>query len=333
MRHPSAVVLLLGNETETPREDDMLKGQRLLLTGLTGQVGGAFADQLAPHNQVWGLARFTRPDSRERAEQAGVRTLVGDYTTGEFPDTPPEIDYVIHVAANTKPGTAENGMVQNAEGTGLLMSRFRDVKGFIHVSASGCYMDHPDPMHLYRETDDIGGNTPFSPNYGPTKIAAEGVVRVLSRLYNIPATIARLDVSYGGNYDDGGLPGLHLDSVIEGRPIRLPAGRPCLHTPIHEDDMVRHLSAFARAASTPATTVNWGGPEGVRLEDWCRYLGELVGREPIFDFTDDSKILWGRILDTSFGRSLGMEWQVHWREGMRRMVEARHPEALVRTQA
>lgn len=307
----------------------MLKGKKILLTGLTGQVGGAFADQLAPHNEVWGLARFTRPGSRERAEQAGVHTLVGDYTTGDFPDHPNDIDYVVHVAANTKPGTAEIGMVQNAEGTGLLMHRFRNVKAFIHVSASGCYLDQPDPMHKYCETDDLGGNTPFSPNYGVTKTAAEGVVRVLSRLYKIPATIARLDVSYGGPYDDGGLPGIHLDAIIEGRPVRLPEGRPCLHSPIHEDDMVRHLSVFAKVASTPPTIVNWGGPEGVKLEDWCRYLGELVGREPIFEYAQ-TRALWGRITDTRFGREIGMEWQVGWREGMRRMVEERHPEALVK---
>jgi UDP-glucuronate 4-epimerase len=307
----------------------MLKGRKILLTGLTGQVGGAFADQLARENTVWGFARFTRPGSREAAEQAGVHIVVGDYTTGEFPDMPNDIDYVIHVAANTRPGTADNGMVQNAEGTGLLMHRFRGVKAFIHVSASGCYLDHPDPMHRYRETDDVGGNTPFSPNYGATKLAAEGVVRVLSRLYRIPTTIARLDVSYGGPYDDGGLPGIHLDAIIDGRPIRLPAGRLCLHSPIHEDDMVRHLAIFAKAAATPATLVNWGGTEGVALEVWCRYLGELVGREPIFDYAD-SMALWGRISDTSFGRELGMEWQVGWREGMRRMVEARRPDALAR---
>lgn len=92
--------------------------------------------------------------------------------------------------------------------------------------------------------------------------------------------------------------------------------------------MVRHLAVFARAASSPATIVNWGGPEGVLLEDWCRYIGELVGREPIFEY-GEGKTLWGRITDTDYGSSLGMEWQVKWKEGMRRMVEARRPDALV----
>ncbi|MEH6743056.1 NAD-dependent epimerase/dehydratase family protein [Hyphomonas sp.] len=306
----------------------MLKGKKILLTGLTGQVGGAFADQLAQDNDVWGLARYSSPGSRERAEQAGVKTIIGDFAKGELDDAPDEIEIVVHVAANTKPGTAENGMLQNAEGTGLLMHKYRHVDAFIFVSASGCYLDNPDPHHRYKETDDVGGTTPFAPNYGPTKLAAEGVVRTLSRINGTPATIARLDVSYGGPYDDGGLPGHHLESIIEGRPVLLPKGRPCLHSPIHEDDMVRHLAVFARAASSPATLVNWGGPEGVLLEEWCRYIGELVGREPIFEY-GAGKTLWGRITDTDYGTSLGMEWQVRWKEGMRRMVEARRPDALV----
>lgn len=306
----------------------MITDKTILLTGLTGQVGGAFADQLAPHNRVYGLARYSRPGSRERAESVGVVPVVGDFAKGEFDNCPVQVDYVVHVAANTKPGTADVGMLQNAEGTGLLMQRFRHAKAFIHVSASGCYVDDPDPMHRYVESDDIGGNTPFSPNYGSTKIAGEGVVRTLARLLNLPTTIARLDVSYGGPYDDGGLPGYHLDSIIDGRPVLLPKGRPCLHSPIHEDDMVRHLEVFARAASVPATIVNWGGPEGVLLEEWCTYLGELVGRPPVFEY-GEGKTLWGRILDGTHGRSLGMEWQVHWREGMKRMVQARRPDAFI----
>lgn len=306
----------------------MLKNKKILLTGLTGQVGGAFADQLAPHNTVFGLARYSRSGSRERAEQAGVKTVVGDFAAGDLDNAPEDVDVVVHVAANTKPGTGDNGMLQNAEGTGLLMQKYKHVKAFIFVSASGCYLDDPDPYHRYKETDDLGGFTPFSPNYGPTKLAAEGVVRTLSRINGTPATIARLDVSYGGPYDDGGLPGHHLEAIIAERPILLPKGRPCLHSPIHEDDMVRHLAVFEKIASSPVTIVNWGGPEGVPLEDWCRYIGELVGKEPKFEYAE-GKTLWGRILDTEFGASQGMEWQVRWREGMRRMVEARHPEALV----
>ena len=305
----------------------MLKGHRILLTGLTGQVAGAFAEQLGPVNEVWGLARYTKPGSRERVEKAGVKAVVGDFAKGEFPaDMPTSFDYVIHVAANTKPGTAEVGMTQNAEGSGLLMYHFRDCKAFLFVSNSSLYLDNPDPMHKYVETDHVGGWSPHSPNYGPTKLASEGAIRALCRIHNIPTTIARLNVAYGGPYDDGGMPGNYLEALIEGRPIKLPKGQPFMVTLIHEDDMVRHLEPMLNTASVPATVVNWAGGEGgVSVEDWVNYLGEITGITPKYEYVDGG-IPPNRIFSDAFPKKIGMDWTVKWRDGMRRMVELRHPE-------
>ena len=202
-------------------ERGVLKSKKILLTGLTGQVGGTFADALAPHNEVYGLARFSRSGSREHAEACGVRTIVGDFAANELGGIPEDLDCVIHLAANTKPGTAEVGMVQNAEGTGFLMHACRHARAFIYVSNNSLYADNPDPMHHYVETDHVGGNSPHSANYGPSKLAGEGVVRFLSRLYAMPSLIARLNVSYGSVYDDGGLPGNLLEALLAGKPIRV----------------------------------------------------------------------------------------------------------------
>ena len=38
----------------------MLKGTRLLMTGMTGQVGSSIAALLAPHNEIYGLAPIQR---------------------------------------------------------------------------------------------------------------------------------------------------------------------------------------------------------------------------------------------------------------------------------
>ncbi|MDB5447033.1 MAG: dependent epimerase/dehydratase [Phenylobacterium sp.] len=303
----------------------MLHGRKILLTGLTGQVGGTFADALAPHNEVYGLARFSRPGSREHAEAAGVRTIVGDLAENRLDGIPNDLDVVIHLAANTKPGTAEVGMRENAEGTGFLMHRCRGAKAFIFVSNNSLYADHPDPLHRYAETDHVGGNSPHSANYGPTKLAAEGVVRFLCRLYGTPTLIARLNVSYGSVYDDGGLPGNLLEALIAGRPIKLAKSRATTMSPISETDMLRHLEPMVRACSVPATIVNWGGDEAVGIEEMARYMAELIGVEPKFDFTDEG-VVPNRITDPSFGRSIGLEWRVPWRAGIKDMIQARHPE-------
>lgn len=304
----------------------MLKGKRILITGATGQIGGSIADRIAPHNELWAFARFSAPGSRERLERLGVKCVYGDLAKGEFGALPREFDHVIHLAANTKPGTAEVGMVQNAEATGLLMNHVRSSGDFLHVSTCGVYSDHLDDLERKKtETDDVGGDTPFSPNYGPTKTAAEGVARTLARLLDLRTTIARMDVSYGGPYDDGGLPGNVLEKLIHKQPIRLPKSRKLKLTLIHDDDISDHLEHLFRAASVPAFVVNWGGPDGVFVEDWVRYLAGLVGVEPVFEF-DDRMNLPHTILDTARGRSIGLEWKVPWPEGMRRMVQVRHPE-------
>ncbi len=307
----------------------MLKGKRLLLTGLTGQVGGAFAEALAPHNEVWGFARYSASGSQERFAAMGVKTVKGDFATGQFADLPGDFDAVIHLAANTKPGTQEVGMVQNAEGTGLLMHHCRASKAFVHVSTLGVLSEHTDPLRKKSETDEIGGATPHSPNYGPTKTAAEGVARTLCRLYGLPTTIARIHCAYGGPYDDGGLPGGYLTKILERSPIRLSPSRRIHVTPVHEDDMLGHLEPLIAAASVPAFVVHWGGDQPVALEDLANHIGALVGVAPIFEWSEAGNFP-NTLVDTTRGASIGMRWNIPWKEGVRRMIQARRPDIALR---
>ena len=307
----------------------MLEGAKVLITGLTGQVGAAIAAAHAGRCEMWGLARFTRPGSREACEALGVHPVHADLALGDFEAVPDDFDYVLHFAAKTRPGSAEVGMVQNAEATGLLMHHCRKAKAFLHVGTNAVYMDNTDPHHIYRETDHLGGSTPRAPNYGATKVAAEGVARTLARLYKLPTTIARLNVPYGAAFD--GLPGRQLQDMIDGNPINVPT-RPCFHAPIHEDDLAAHIEPLLRAAAVPAVVVNWGGDEGVNVVEWVNYLGEITGLTPRFNFTD-VKALPNFISDTSRGREIGLTWKVHWKDGMRRMVQARHPEIQLRDPA
>jgi hypothetical protein len=72
--------------------------------------------------------------------------------------------------------------------------------------------------------------------------------------------------------------------------------------------------------------VNWAGSETVSVEDYCAYMGELVGVEPIFDYTTDAHTpLWP---DVTYMHQVLGETKVPWREGFRRMIEIRHPDLL-----
>ncbi len=305
----------------------MLDGKKVLITGLTGQVGQVIARVHAPRCEMWGLARYTRTGSREETEAMGVKPVYGDVALGNFDDLPDDFDYVIHCAAVTKPGTAETGMAQNAEGPGLLLHHCRKAKAFLHVSTTVCYTDNPDPFHRYTETDHLGSDYPRAPNYSSSKVGGEAVVRTLARIHKVPVTIARLNVPYGRT-EDGGMPGAHLDALVEGREILLPA-RFCSHSPFHEDDLAGHIEPLLGAASVPATVVNWGGDTGVLVVDWLNYMAELIGVRPNIRFLDE-KILPSYILDPTRGREIGMTWTIPWKEGMRRMIVERYPDIAAR---
>ncbi|MDR7103665.1 NAD(P)-dependent oxidoreductase [Croceicoccus sp. BE223] len=305
-----------------------IKGKTILVTGATGQLAGAVARGLVGDNEVIALARFSAPGSREALEAAGVTCVRGDYVTRDFDEAPEKVDYVFHAAANTKPTTMDEGMRDNAEGTAFLMHRYRDAKGFLHVSATGCYAAHPDPEHVFTEDEPLGGSTYFAPMYGVSKTATEGVVRSLCRIYDLPTIIGRMNVAYGGPYFDGGLPGRQLDQLLADEPIRLQRGQRWFQAPIHEDDITRHALIMLEKATVPATIVNWGGDEGVEVEAWVRHLGRLVGKEPIFEYDDRPRAAsW--IGDHSRRIALGCECKVDWREGMKRMIRARRPDVTI----
>ena len=77
----------------------------------------------------------------------------------------------------------------------------------------------------------------------------------------------------------------------------------------------------------PATVVNWGGP-AVSIEEWCAELGALTGLEPKLEVTE--KTLPPLPLDLTRMHELVGQARVDWRDGLRRMVEARNPELLAK---
>jgi UDP-glucuronate 4-epimerase len=304
----------------------MLHGQRILMTGMTGQVGGSLAEQMAPTNEVFGLARYTAPGSLAAMEKLGVIPVRCDYTSGDFSMVPAEVDFVIHVAADTDPVTIDEGIRQNAEGTGLLFNHCRAAKGWFYTSTTGVYWDHPDPLYAYKETDRCGGSTRVTTrfHYGTSKFAGEAVARTLSRLHAVPLIIARLNWSYGkAGY--GGLPGMIADMVLTGRPIDVHPDWPFMGSPIHEDDLVASIGPFLEAATVGGTIINWAGDDALSNVDLANYIGELVGMTPSFVMTREARA-YPRVTDNTRRLDVYGQCRVKWRDGIRRMITDRHPE-------
>ncbi|MGH3560309.1 MAG: NAD-dependent epimerase/dehydratase family protein, partial [Mycobacterium sp.] len=98
------------------------------------------------------------------------------------------------------------------------------------------------------------------------------------------------------------------------------------YNPVHEDDIVATIPKLLEVASVPATTVNWAGHQTVSLQEWCAYLGSLVGREPKFE--ESAQALHGVPTDvTRMHEAVGVT-KVDWHDGMRRMAAKFHPELV-----
>ena len=298
-----------------------LEGQRILVTGPTGQVGLPIALGLAGANEVWGIARFSDASARERLEAAGVRCVTTDLATTDFTHLPGEFDCVLNFAvAKGGDGDWDHDLAANAESVGLLVQHYRTVRAVLHCSSTAVYQ-HQGPDHELRETDPLGDNhRVLFPTYSLAKIAAEAVARTAAREHDVPTTIARLNVPYG---DNGGWPAWHALFLRGDAPIPLHPERPNRFNPIHEDDILAGIPSLLAAASVPATIVNWGG-EPSSIEEWCTYLGELTGLPVRFDETTDT--IGSVTIDRSKLRSLAPAPTVDLHDGLARMVAARFPD-------
>lgn len=293
-------------------------GGRILITGPAGQLAFPVAADLAARNEVWGIARFSAAGSRDRLESVGVRTAAVDLADPDWSRLPADFDYVLHFAADITGDDFDRAIRINAEGTGLLMDQFRSAKATLVVSSTVVYDIDADPQRAFEERDPLGDSKPlFGRTYPISKIAQEAVARTQCRRLAMPTTIARMNLSYGGN---GGLPAYQLDALRRGDAVTV-AAEETFHNPIHESDVIETVPRLLEAAAVPATITNWGGNETVSMREYCDYLGELEGREVVYE--EIPGFIRSRAVGTTRQHELIGPCRVSWREGMRQLVEQR----------
>ena len=299
-----------------------LTGQRILVTGVTGQVAGPLARRLVEAgNTVYGTSRFSDAAARQKVADAGVVPVAVDLETAEFGEFPEGLDYVIHMAVSKDPDFAR-ALAANAEGTAFLVEKAAGVKAFLHCSTCGVY--EPNGLVAHVETDPLGDNhrpMGFLPTYSISKIAAESAARYASRRYGVPTVIARLDVPYGPTH---GWPKIMVQLAMAGIPTAVHPQGPNLHNFLHDDDMLSSLPYLFEQAAVPPPVYNWCAPELVSIEEWTEELTRLIGVEIPLERTtacvppnpvDPSKLL-----------ALGWKPSVSWRDGFRVLAQTSFPD-------
>src|ERR1700693_1740563 len=217
-----------------------LSGEKILITGATGQVANPVARALARDNEVWAVARFGKADARNDLEDSGVRCAVVDLAAGDYSAVPGDVTYGLHFA---RAGEGEWGadLDTNVGGLASLMEFCQNAKAFLHCSSTAVYQPNGSTPR-FKEGDPLGDNHRVyeafmadMQTYSITKIAAEGVARWGARRFGLPTTIARLNVPYGGAVS---WPALPLRTMLRGRPVPVYVEEPSEYNPIHDDDIL-----------------------------------------------------------------------------------------------
>jgi len=304
----------------------MLSGEKILVTGVAGNIAKPLSAYLAAENEVWGVARFSRPGGREEMEALGVHTLPCDLAAGQFDELPGDFTYVLHLAALTHGDiTYDEAIRVNAEATGLLMQHCRKAKAILVMSTHSVYMPQDDPLHVFLETDPIGDcHAQSTPTYSVSKISQEAVARTCARAFDVPTIICRMNAAYT---PWAGLPAMHAAAVVEGRTV-VTRWDPCPYSLIHQDDINRQTEALLDAAAVPAPIVNWAGDDWASVQEYCAFVGELVGREAKVEVQYPPNTLRGSIASNERRIALTGPCEVPWREGMRRNVAERWPDLV-----
>jgi nucleoside-diphosphate-sugar epimerase len=306
----------------------MLEGKKVLITGATGRIGAAVAERFAPVCEMWSLARYSREGSWEEALKLGVKPVRADFARGSLDEVPTDFDYVLHIAANVYPSSAEEGMVDNSDGVARLMKHCKSAKAFMHVSTTGVYNNKPDPRHLYREEDDLGS---IRNQYQPTKLAGEGAARGVCIALDLPTVICRQNYQYGGPHVKPGFIDRHLDIFVQTGEVKVaPEGIIHVMSPIHEDDICDVIEPSLSIASVPASIVNWCGDEAVEWREMFEYAGQLIGRAPKF-IANPAFNSPTCVADPTKRRQIAGPTKITWKEGVRRTLQLRHPDLVLQT--
>lgn len=289
-----------------------LTGKKIVVTGVTGQVAKPLAKTLAGDNDVIGVARFSDEAAKAELESAGVQCIPVNLFSPDLSELPTDVDHVVNMAV-TKSGRWDIDLTVNATSVGHLMAHFRNVESFLHCSTTAVYA--PNGGLPLTEGDPLGNHhADLLPTYSITKISSESVAVFSAEQFEIPTTIARLNVPYG---DGWGWPAFHAMMIQHDIPIEVhPDGS--IYTPIHDDDIAATLPSLLAHATPEAPIVNWAGNDSVSVAEWATFLGEKLGKPPVIEESDTA--IPSANTDTTLQQTITGACSVSWRDGFERLL-------------
>ena len=248
-----------------------MEGQKILVTGASGQCGRGLAFVLSRNNEVHGLARFRNPEIKEELERQGCVVWQMDMGS-ERPDRlPTDFDIVIHEAMSWSEGTELDEQNQvfhlSCQFVGDLM--YRNAGATFALVSTGSVYKPVQGTCKEDETPVEGGST-----YVTAKIAMTQVARWIGRTFGRPW----VELRYWRPFAPYRRPHTCIDRMLKGEmPGRNPAAihqRTCVK--VHIDNTIKALDY----AKPEGEIFNSATTENPTFADLARIGAKVAGVAP-----------------------------------------------------
>jgi len=299
-----------------------------LITGGYGLIGSALANSLAGNVTI--LSRSER--HKERLTKKNIKIILKDLAKIEKADLE-GIDIIYHLAS-----TVDNYSVltnpyldieTNINGTIRLLEICKNLAKkpkIIFLSTFFVYGNEYDktkiPINEDSKTDPLA-------IYPATKLCTESIIKLYSRLYDIPYLICRLTNVYSENEDPnnkkkGGLNYMIMQAV-KGETLSVYKGGNFYRDYIHVEDVVSALN-FLENKNMKNDTFLVGFGKPVLFKDMINYLREITEKKSKIIEVEPPEFhktvgITNFVADTSKINNLGWQAKIAYKEGIRRIVE------------
>lgn len=285
----------------------------ITILGVGGKMGptlARMAKRAAPHKRVIGVARFSEPGLKEKLEAWQIETVACDLLDASAVDALEKTANVVFMAGR-KFGSSGNQALtwaMNVHVPALVAQAFRDSR--IVAFSTACVYPFVDVTQPGAREDTVL-NPPGE--YANSCVGRERMFEHFAQRHGTKVALIRLsyaiDMRYGVLHDVA-------RAVQEGVPVRLESGHCNVIWQGDANDVALRSLALA---DNPPLILNLSGPELVGIRSLARRFGELFGREPVFEGTEQPEA-W--LVDTSLQQNLFgypgvplprlVEWTAAW---------------------
>ena len=289
----------------------------LVILGAGGKMGPTLAvlakraAAAAGHPlRVVAASRFGDPTAREWLEAREVETVAANVFDRPQLESLPDSSNVVYLVG-MKFGTANDPVptwATNTVGPVLAGERYGGSK-IVALSTGNVYALSPVASGGSGESDPL---TPIG-EYANAAVARERVFQYYARSHETPTALIRLNYAHDLRY---GVLSDIAHKVWKGQTIDLTMGH--FNAIWQGDANELILRAFA-LCGTPAQPINLTGPEVLSVREMAERLGELMGRQPLFQGSEASTALLSNTayLQDRFGTphvdiDRMLAWIAHW---------------------